>query len=55
MSYQQSFGKGSRSRGTTEISAEVARIVRAAGGGDGGGVSVCGPHAQPGLVDSVAL
>lgn len=31
MSYQQSFDIRSRGRGTTEITAEVARIVRAAG------------------------
>jgi len=31
MSYQQSFDIRSRGRGTTEVTAEVARIVRAAG------------------------
>lgn len=31
MSYQQSFEIRSRGRGTTEITAEVARLVRAAG------------------------
>jgi thiamine phosphate synthase YjbQ (UPF0047 family) len=31
MSHQQSFDIRSRGRGTTEITAEVARIVRAAG------------------------
>ena len=31
MTYQQSFAMRTRGRGTTEITAEVARIVRAAG------------------------
>ena len=35
MSYQQTFEIRTRGRGTTEITAEVARLVRAAGIGTG--------------------
>jgi hypothetical protein len=44
MAYQESFDVHSRGRGTIEITAEVARIVRAAGSGDRHRARLCPAH-----------